>query len=149
MRWRRCAWFIADSGQKIVAKGFSRLKQISWIEEISLARLVSFPSWGPFELNQLQKRLRHLTHFCPLIPEPANRFLSVSSSPCPVFRSRPKRAKEKEGEKETREKTAGQQDEKSPSVRHTRAGTGTGADEMHMSIDHLKSIRPVASFGLG
>lgn len=87
MRWRRCAWFIAGSGQEIVAKGFSRLKQISWIEEISLARLVSFPSWGPFEVNQLQKRLRHLTHFRPLIPEPANRFLSVSSSPPVPFRS--------------------------------------------------------------
>lgn len=106
-------------------------------------------------MNQLQKRLRHLTHFCPLIPELANRFLSVSSSPLSRFSShvptqKGKRAK-KEGEKETREKTAGQQDEKSPSVRHTRAGTGTGtgADEMHMSIDHLKSIRPVASFGLG
>lgn len=125
-RWRRCAWFIADSGQEIVAKGFSRLKQISWIEEISLARLVSFPSWGPFELNQLQKRLRHLTHFCPLIPEPANRFLSVSSSPPVPFLShaptqKGKRAKKKRrGKINQRENSRSARREKPERTAHAR-----------------------------
>ncbi|KAL7956386.1 hypothetical protein V8C34DRAFT_288934 [Trichoderma compactum] len=163
MRWRRCALLIADSGQEIVAEGFSRLKQISWIEDISWgwARF-PFPSsllGGLCKLNNCRKRLRHLTHNGPPIPGgQTKRFLSCRSvskqPPCPgdFSRSTQKGSAqgEKEGEKETREKTAGKQRRAKPErTTHTRAGTGTGADEMHMSIYHLSKYDPSPPWAFG